>query len=58
MSRSHMPHIPSLTIGLSLFIMIGWVFRPSTDVLYLLAFVLMVVVVEITYRRMDREIGR
>ena len=50
---SRRPHLPTLAIGLSLFIAIGWLFQPSRGVLYLLAFVVMAVVVEVTYRRID-----
>jgi hypothetical protein len=53
-----MPHIPSLTIGMSLFLLIGWTFQPSRDVLYLMAFVLMAVVADMTYRRLDSQDNR
>jgi hypothetical protein len=53
MSESHMPDIPTLTIGMSLFLAIGWMFQPSRDVLFLMAFILLAVVTEVTYRRMD-----
>jgi hypothetical protein len=53
MQRSHMLDIPTLTIGMSLFLVIGWVFQPPRDVLYPMAFVLLAVVIEVTYRRMD-----
>ena len=58
MSPSRRPHFPTLAIGLSLFIAIGWLLEPSREVLYLLAFVVMAVVVEVTYRRIDGASGR
>lgn len=58
MSSSRRPHLPTLAIGLSLFIAIGWLLQPSREVLYLLAFVVMAVVVEVTYRRIDDASGR
>jgi hypothetical protein len=57
MRASRRPEIPSLTIGLSLLLAIGWIAKPATAALYLIAFVLMVVVVERTYRRIDRQAG-
>jgi len=48
-----MPHIPTLAISLSLLLLIGLLFQPSRGVLYLLVVILMAIVVEVTYRRLD-----
>lgn len=53
MSQSRMPHLPTLAISLSAFLLIGFLLQPSREALYVLAFLLMAVVVEVTYRRMD-----
>ena len=53
MSQSRRPHLPTLAISLSSLLLIGFVLQPSREVLYLLAFILMAIVVEVTYRRMD-----
>jgi len=48
-----MPHIPTLAISLSLLLLIGLLLQPSRGVLYSLVVILMAIVVEVTYRRLD-----
>jgi hypothetical protein len=51
--QSRLPHIPTLAISLSLLLLIGLLLQPSRGVLYLLVVILMAIVVEVTYRRLD-----
>ncbi|HYI81226.1 MAG TPA: hypothetical protein VEW67_10235 [Thermoleophilaceae bacterium] len=55
MSGSRRPHIPTLAIGMSIFMSIGMTFQPSHTVLYLMAFVLLAATAKMTYRRLERQ---
>ena len=55
MSGSRRPHIPTLAIGMSMFLSIGIALQPSHTILYLMAFVLLAATAKMTYRRLERQ---
>lgn len=53
-----LPDIPSVVTGLTVFVLIAWLFEPSTEVLRALSVLLMAAVIHVIYWREDRAANR